>query len=103
MTDILDDLRKNAVYCPIDTRIPILFTEAADEIEKLRADNAVLAESVMVLGRIEAAARMLSDSLNGGFVRCSRCGDQEDTTDMNYAAELREALSGHQQQLNTGE
>lgn len=41
------------------------------------------------------AARALSDSLNGGFVRCSRCGDQEDTTDLDFAADLRVALAAH--------
>lgn len=51
---------------------------AADEIERLR--------------KIEVAARDLSGSLEVGFVRCRRCGDQEDTTDLDFAPELRAAL-----------
>lgn len=39
------------------------------------------------------AARLLSDSLDGGFVRCMRCGDQEDTSDLDFAPELRKALA----------
>ena len=35
--DLVKDLRKNARYCPTDTRIPILLTEAADKIERLLA------------------------------------------------------------------
>jgi hypothetical protein len=56
-----------------------------EEIERLRVE-------IAELKKIEAAARMLSDSLNGGFVVCRRCGDQEDTTDLDFAADLREAL-----------
>lgn len=44
------------------------------------------------LQRIEAAAINLSDTLYGGFVVCSHCGEQETTTDIDGAKELRLAL-----------
>jgi hypothetical protein len=49
-----------------------------DELARLRA--------------IEAAARNVADTLNGGFVLCENCGEQESTTDMDYARELYAAL-----------
>lgn len=52
--------------------------EAADEIERLR--------------KIEIAAILLSDALYCGFVRCERCGDQEETCNLDHAKELRVAL-----------
>ena len=54
------------------------YDEAASEIERLH--------------RIEVAARNVAETLNGGFVVCSRCGDQETTTDLDYARELYAAL-----------
>lgn len=44
------------------------------------------------LRKIEEAAILLSDSLLGGFVVCEGCGQQETTTDLDYAKELRIAL-----------
>jgi hypothetical protein len=41
---------------------------------------------------IEVAARNVADTLNGGFIRCERCGEQETTTDIDYARELYAAL-----------
>lgn len=52
--------------------------EAADEIERLSV--------------IENAARALGNSINGGFVRCEHCGDQESTTDLDFADALFAAL-----------
>lgn len=52
--------------------------QAADEIETLR--------------KIEKAARDVAETLNGGFIRCQTCGDQETTTDVDYARELYAAL-----------
>jgi hypothetical protein len=46
---------------------------------------------------IEAAARNVADTLNGGFIRCERCGEQETTTDIDYARELYAALQLPQQ------
>lgn len=51
--------------------------EAANEIERLR--------------KIEAAARNVAETLNGGFVACS-CGRQESTTDLDFASQLYAAL-----------
>jgi len=65
---------------PFNARKKRIEWKAADEIERLL--------------KIEAAARDLSESLDGGFVRCRRCGDQEDTTDLDFAPQLREALRG---------
>lgn len=44
------------------------------------------------LRKIEACARKLAETLNGGFVVCQRCGDQETTTDLDYARDLYAAL-----------
>jgi hypothetical protein len=52
--------------------------EQKDEIERLR--------------KIEKAARNVAETLNGGFVVCQRCGEQETTTDLDYAPELYAAL-----------
>lgn len=52
--------------------------EAAAEIERLR--------------KIEDAARNVANTLNGGFIRCASCGDQEDTTDVDFANDLYAAL-----------
>lgn len=52
--------------------------EAAGEIERLR--------------RIEAAARDVANTLNGGFIRCPICGAQETTTDLDFAPDLYAAL-----------
>lgn len=44
------------------------------------------------LEKIEAAAKNGSATLDGGFIRCETCGDQESTTDVDFAAELRATL-----------
>ena len=44
------------------------------------------------LRKIIIAARNLSDCLEGGFVVCENCGEQESTTDIDGAKELRVAL-----------
>lgn len=92
--------------------------KAAAEIERLTGEMSYLSDEVIPalkgecermqaenerLRKIEAAARNLSDCLDGGFVRCRRCGDQEDTTDLDFAPELREALRINQQTLTTKE
>lgn len=41
---------------------------------------------------IVAAARNVAETLNGGFLVCSRCGDQESTTRLDYARDLYAAL-----------
>ena len=64
-----------------------LITLPVVELRLFLADRAERIEAVV------RAAHALSDSLNGGFVRCARCGDQEDTTDLDFAPELRQALA----------
>jgi hypothetical protein len=49
-------------------------------------------EEIERLRNVETAARNVADTLNGGFVRCETCGDQETTTDIDFAAELYAAL-----------
>lgn len=56
----------------------VLLDDAIEEIKRLR--------------KIEVAATDLSLSLLGGFVVCECCGQQETTTDLDYAVELRRAL-----------
>lgn len=46
----------------------------------------------MRLKAIERAARDLSENLESGFVRCSKCGEQEDTKTLDFHPELRDAL-----------
>lgn len=55
------------------------YDEARAEIERLK--------------RIEAAARNVANTLNGGFIVCQHCGEQETTTDMDYAQDLYAALA----------
>lgn len=62
-------------------------SEAFDEWERSQ-----LVEELYRLRRIETAAQNIAETLNGGFVVCSRCGDQESTTQLDYARELYEAL-----------
>lgn len=51
--------------------------EARDEIRRLR--------------KIEAAARNVANTLNGGFVACP-CGRQESTTDLDFTDDLYAVL-----------
>jgi hypothetical protein len=44
------------------------------------------------LRKIEKAARDVAETLNGGFVVCAGCGEQESTTDLDFARELYQAL-----------
>lgn len=64
---------------------PKTYRELAEDFAALKAQ---LSEAKAVID----SARELSDSLNGGFVRCERCGSQEDTTDLDFAGSLREAI-----------
>src|ERR1700734_3682195 len=73
-TDVLARLRAPFTERPVGR----LLDDAAAEIERLR--------------RVEAAARNVAETLNGGFVVCGTCGDQETTTDLDYAPELYAAL-----------
>jgi hypothetical protein len=50
------------------------------------------AQEIERLRKIEDAARKVAITLNGGFIRCSTCGDQETTTDIDFADELYAAL-----------
>jgi hypothetical protein len=45
------------------------------------------------LQRVVDAAAQVNMTLKGGFVVCAHCGEQEDTTDMDYAPELDAALA----------
>jgi hypothetical protein len=44
------------------------------------------------LREIEVAARNVANTLKGGFIVCENCGEQEDTTGIDYARELYDAL-----------
>lgn len=57
-----------------------------------RIVKAAAAEALERLIRIEAYARDVAETLNGGFIVCRRCGDQESTTDIDFAPELYAAL-----------
>lgn len=58
---------------------------------KCRLAHEALKE-ILRLRRIEVAARDIANTLNGGFVVCQCCGDQETTSDIDYLKELNEAL-----------
>jgi hypothetical protein len=49
-------------------------------------------EEIERLRKVEAAARNVAETLNGGFIRCETCGDQETTTDIDFASDLYAAL-----------
>src|SRR3990167_4158874 len=73
---------------PIVGRPMIPFSEA-----ELRVILSALSTEADALQKaVIDAARDLSNSLNGGFVRCENCGDQEDTTDLDFAPQLRKSL-----------
>lgn len=40
----------------------------------------------------------MAETLNGGFVVCQYCGEQETTTDLDYARELYAALGMEEKQ-----
>lgn len=52
----------------------------------------VMAPEIERLLKIEKAARNVAETLNGGFVVCQACGEQEATTDLDFARELYQAL-----------
>lgn len=63
----------------------------ADDLR--RASDAVSDEGR--LNQVVETARNLRDSLSGGFVACSRCGEQEPTDDLDGLSELDAALKAH--------
>lgn len=58
-----------------------------------RLVKSAAAEAIERLITIESAARNVAGTLNGGFVRCERCGEQETTTDLDFSKELYAALA----------
>ena len=84
---VVDWAARNGLLTDRDLEHPSLVTMAK------------LAARVADLLRIEQAAINLSTGLQGGFIRCENCGDQESTHDIDDAKELRIAL-GHEADLS---
>lgn len=85
MSELVSTLRTTAAVAPDALSVTRLLPAAR---ELLRA----AANEIERLSKVEAAARNVADTLNGGFIRCETCGDQETTTDVDFAAELYAAL-----------
>lgn len=88
----------DAVFCPDVLDESILHHQIdAEIITDLRTRLAALEQAGVTeierLKRIEVAARNVANTLNGGFIVCQHCGEQETTTDMDYASELYAALA----------
>lgn len=63
---------------------------AGPEYAQLAFDITNSADKLVALVK---AAKMLSDSLESGFIVCQKCGDQEDTKNMDFADDVRNALA----------
>jgi hypothetical protein len=72
------DFRGPLQHCRSWVDLDALMDACVEEIERLQT--------------VATAARNVAETLNGGFVVCGTCGDQETTTDLDYAPELYAAL-----------
>lgn len=77
-----------------------LLSSADEAIRQLVTPESTARPEALEITNVLNTAKMLSDSLDGGFVRCTHCGEQEDTTDLDFAPQLREALARYEEFMN---
>ena len=75
-----------------DMQTDVAFTLSLAGLMRREDREIAYAAEIARLRRVELAARNVAETLNGGFVVCSRCADQETTTNLDYARELYAAL-----------